>query len=186
LASKFEMKDLGLMHYFLRLEVWQRPGEIFLGQGKYIIEILHRFGMMDYKSMAIPMETNLKKLSDSTSNSNLVDPTMYRELIGSLMYLVNTRPDIFFAVNTLSQFMVEPRHYHWVAAKHVLRQLYGIIGYGLIYVSGDEVKLQEYTNYNYAWSVVDRKSTSGCFFNLGSAMISWISKKKTSIALSTT
>jgi hypothetical protein len=77
LASEFEMKDLGLMHYFLGLEVWQRPGEIFLGQGKYTVEILHRFGMMDCKSMATPMETNLKKLSDSTSDSDLVDPTMY-------------------------------------------------------------------------------------------------------------
>jgi hypothetical protein len=73
------MKDLGLMHYFLGLEVWQRPGEIFLGQGKYTVEILSRFGMMDCKSMATPMMTNLKKLSDSASDSYLVDPTMYRQ-----------------------------------------------------------------------------------------------------------
>jgi hypothetical protein len=65
LASEFEMKDLGLMHYFLGLEVWQKPGEIFLGQGKYTVEILSRFGMMDCKSMATPMMTNMKKLSDS-------------------------------------------------------------------------------------------------------------------------
>jgi hypothetical protein len=78
LASEFEMKDLGLMHYFLGLEVWQKPGEIFLRQGKYTVEILSRFGMMDCKSMATPMMTNLKKLSDSTSDSDLVDPTMYR------------------------------------------------------------------------------------------------------------
>jgi hypothetical protein len=78
LASEFEMKDLGLMHYFLGLEVWKKPGEIFLGQGKYTIEILSRFDMMDCKSMATPMMTNLKKLSDSASDSDLVDPTMYR------------------------------------------------------------------------------------------------------------
>jgi hypothetical protein len=90
LTSEFEMKDLGLMHYFLGLEVWQRPDEIFLSQGKYTVEILQRFGMMDCKSMATPMVTNLKLLSDSSSD--LVDPTMYRQLIGSLMYLVNTRP----------------------------------------------------------------------------------------------
>jgi hypothetical protein len=89
LASEFEMKDLGLMHYFLGLEVWQRSDEIFLSQGKYIVEILQRFGMMDCKSMATPMMINLKLLSDSSSD--LVDPTMYRQLIGSLMYLVNTR-----------------------------------------------------------------------------------------------
>jgi hypothetical protein len=79
------MKDLGLMLYFLGLEVWQRSDEIFLSQGKYIVEILQRFGMMDYKSMATPMMINMKLLSDSSSD--LMDPTMYKRLIGSLMYL---------------------------------------------------------------------------------------------------
>ena len=72
------MKDLGLMHYFLGLEVWKRQGEIFLAQGKYIVDVLNRFGMMDYKSMSTPMVTNLKKLHDSDTGSDLVDPTMYR------------------------------------------------------------------------------------------------------------
>jgi hypothetical protein len=75
LTLEFKMKDLDLMG----LEVWQRPNEIFLSQGKYIVEILQRFGMMDCKSMATPMMTNLKLLSDSSSD--LVDPTMYRQLI---------------------------------------------------------------------------------------------------------
>jgi hypothetical protein len=103
LTLEFEMKDLGLMHYFLGLEVWQRLDEIFLYQGKYIVEILQRLGMMDCKSMATLVVMNLKLLSDSSSD--LVDPTMYRQLIGSLMYLVNTRLDICFAVSTLSQYV---------------------------------------------------------------------------------
>ena len=103
------MKDLGLMHYFLGLEVWQKLGEIFLRQWNYIVEILSRFGMMDCKSMDTPMETNLKKLSDSTSYSYLVDPTMYRKLIGSLMYLVNSRKNIFFGVSTLTHYLVESK-----------------------------------------------------------------------------
>ena len=98
LASELEMKDLGLMHYFLGLEVWQRGDEIFLSQGRYIVDILRRFGMMDCKSLA----TNLKKLSADAAGSDKIDPTMYRQLVGSLMYLVNTRPDICFAVSTLS------------------------------------------------------------------------------------
>jgi hypothetical protein len=106
LASEFEM-DIGLMHYFLGLEVWQQSGKIFLRQGKYAVEILKRFEMMDCNSMTTPTITNLKKLG--ASDSNLVDPTMYNQLIGSLMYLVNTRSDISFVVNILSQFMVEPR-----------------------------------------------------------------------------
>lgn len=97
--------------------------------------------MMDYKSMAKPMVTNLKKLSDSTSDSYLVNPTMYGKLIRSLMYKVNSMPNICFTVSTLNQFMVESRHVHWVAAKHVLRYLCGTIGYGMGYVLGHEVRV---------------------------------------------
>ena len=99
------MKDLGMMHYFLGLEVWQRTDEIFLSQGKYTIEILKKFGMLNWKLMATPMVSNLKKLSVSSSDSDEIDPTLYRQLIESLMYLVNTRPYIFYAMSALFQFM---------------------------------------------------------------------------------
>jgi hypothetical protein len=78
LASEFELKDLKLMHYFLGLEVWQRTDEIFLSQGKYTVEILRRFGMTDCKSMTTLMVANLKKLSEYSFDSDLIDPTMYR------------------------------------------------------------------------------------------------------------
>ena len=94
------MMDIGLMHYFLGLEVWQEPGHIFLGQGKYAVDILRRFWMEDCRPMSTPMVTNWKKLH--ASEGELVDPTLYRQLIGSLMYLVITRPDMSFALNTLS------------------------------------------------------------------------------------
>jgi hypothetical protein len=100
LIAEFEMKDLGMMHYFLGLEVWQKLDEIFLNQAKYAVEILKRFKMMYCKSMPTPMVTNLKLLSDTSSET--VDATMYRRIIGPLMYLTNTRPDICFAVNTMS------------------------------------------------------------------------------------
>jgi hypothetical protein len=96
------MKYLGLMHYFLGLEVWQRQGEIFMAQGKYIVDVLNRFGMMDCKSMCTPMITNLRKLHDSNTSSDLVDPTMYRKLFGSLMYMIHTRPDICYTVIAMS------------------------------------------------------------------------------------
>jgi hypothetical protein len=138
--------------------------------------------MMDCKSMATPMMTNLKLLSDSSSD--LVDPTMYIQLIGSLMYLVNTMPNICFAVNALSQYMVEPRHVHWIAVKHVLKYLRGTIGYRLRYVSDGEMKLQGYTDSDWVWSTMDWKSTSGCCFSLVSCVISWLSMKQTLVALS--
>eukprot|EP00253_Pinus_taeda_P016737 PITA_16737 len=104
LEAKYDMKDMGLMHYFLGLEVWQKNGEIFLGQGRYATEILKRFRMQDCRPMATLMITNWKKID--ASGDKEVDYTLYRQLIGSLMYLVNTRPDICFVVNTPSQFMV--------------------------------------------------------------------------------
>ena len=124
LAEEFEMKDLGLMHYFLGLEVWQSSEGIFLNQGNYAIEILKRFNMLECKAMATPMDSNLKLLSNDSLE--LVDVTHYRQIIGSLMYLTNTRPEICFTVNTLSQFLVQPRWVHLVAAKHVMRYLKGL------------------------------------------------------------
>jgi hypothetical protein len=169
MASEFEMKGIGMMHYFLGLEVWQRPREVFLEQGKDAIEILKRFQMDDCKPMATPMINNLKKMI--ASNSKSVDPTLYKQPIGSLMYLVNTRPNICVAMNTLSRFMVEPRKEHWVAAKHVLKYLRGIVEYDLRYREDDEAKFQGNLDSDWAGNAVIRKSTSKCCFSLGSTMI---------------
>ncbi len=87
--------------------------------------------------MATLMITNRKKID--ASGDKEVDPTLYKQLIGSLMYLVNTRPDICFAVNTLSRFMVESKRVHWVAARHILRYLRGTVGYVLKYTRADDV-----------------------------------------------
>jgi hypothetical protein len=102
------------------------------------------------------------------------------------MYLMNTRLDICFSMNTLSQFLVEPRRVHLVAAKHVMRYLKGTIDYGLSYDGDHDFTLSGYTDAYWAGSVYDRKNTSGCCFSLVSAMISWKSRKQCSISLSTT
>ena len=111
--------------------MWQSVDGIFLGQGKYAVEILKRFGMMDCKVLTTFMASNLKLLSDASSDS--VDAMMYHWMIGSLMYLTNMRIDICFAVNTLSQFLTYLRHVHLIAAKHILRYLKGTVDYGLKY-----------------------------------------------------
>ena len=136
------MKYLGMMHYFLGMEVWQSEYGIFLRQGKYAVEILKRFRMLDCKDMATPMESNLKLLSDASSEK--VDATMYCQMIGSLMYLTNTRPYICFAVNTLSQFLTDSRHVHLIAANHVLRDLKGTVDYGLKYDANQKINLHGY------------------------------------------
>jgi hypothetical protein len=99
------MKDLGMMNYFLGLDVWHKTDEIFLSQGKYIVDILKKFWMLNCNPMAMPIVMNLKKISVSYSNSKENDLTLYIQLIGSLMYLVNTIPDTCYVVSTVSQFM---------------------------------------------------------------------------------
>jgi hypothetical protein len=169
------MIDLGLMHYYLGLEVWQKRGEVFLGQGKYAINILQKFGMMDCKSMDTPINVDIRKVK--VADSDPVDPSLYRQLIRSLMYLVNTRPEYCFAVNTLSQFHVEPRKEHWIATKHVLGYIHGTINYGLRYTASSDIQIHGFTDFDCAGSVEDRKSTSGMCFSMGSTMISWGSRK---------
>ena len=131
--------------------------------------------MEDCKPMSTPMITNWKKLH--ASEGELVDPTLYHQLIGSLMYLVNTQPYLCFAVNTLSQFMVEPRSVHWVAAKHVLCYLARTVDFGLHYRRSDGIRLVGFIDSDWVGSVADRKSTSKCCFSLGSASVSWFGRK---------
>jgi hypothetical protein len=127
--------------------------------------------MLECKPMNTPMEVKLKLLVDTSSD--LIDATLYRQIIGLLMYLMNTRPDICFAVNTLIQFLVEPRRVHLVAAKHVMRYLKGTMDYGLSYVGDHEFTLSGYTNADWAGSIADIKRTFRCCFSLGLTMISW-------------
>ena len=105
--------------------------------------------MLECKVMATPMDSNLKLLADDSLE--LVDVTHYRQIIGSLMYLANTRLDICFAMNTLSQYLVQPRRVHLVAAKHVMRYLKGTIDFGLYYDGSHEYRLYGYTDADWGW-----------------------------------
>jgi hypothetical protein len=136
------MKDL--MHYLLGLEVWQSPEKIFLNQGKYAVEILKRFDMLECKSMNTPMETKLKLLVDTSSE--LVDATLYRQIIGSLMYLTNTRPDICFVVNTFESVSGRAQTCSPCDAKHVMRYLKGTLDFGLCYTRDHDFRLYGYTD----------------------------------------
>jgi hypothetical protein len=127
--------------------------------------------------MRTPMLMDLKKMNDDSTDSGKIDPHFYPQLTGSLMYLVITRPNIFYAVNVLSHFMSHLRHNHWIKAKHVLIYLQGAIGYVLRYASSVDIILYGYSDAYWAGSAVDQKSTSGCCFTLGSSMVSWCSRK---------
>jgi hypothetical protein len=155
-----------------------------VSQGKYAREILGKFYMEGCKPMDTPLPQNWKK-EDATSGE-VVDSTVYRQLVGSLTYLVNTRSDIFYVVNQLIQAMVRPTKLFWKVGKHVLRDLRGTSKYGLWYRKTDEVKLHGFTDADWAGSPTDRKSTSGGIFSIRSTIVSWYSRKQRTVALSST
>ena len=139
--------------------------------------------MLDCKAITTSMDTNMKLLSNETSQ--LVDMTQYRQIIESLMYLMNTRSDICFVLNTLNQYLVNPRCVHLIVVKHVMRYHKCTAGLGLYCGRDHDYILYGYTNSYWVGSAPYRKSTSSGCYCLGSTMISWFIKKQYSVALST-
>lgn len=182
MSQEFEMKDLGDLHYCLELEVWKDSGQTFLTQGKYVRNLLERFRMEQCKTAATPLQQNLKLSSDDGTKQ--VDATLYRQLVGSLIYLTTTRPDLAYSVSVLSQFMSRPLDSHWNAAKCVLRYLSGTCNYGILYTDSSDVTLAGYSDSDWAGNLDDRRSITGYAFSIGSGVISWCSKKKSTVALS--
>ena len=131
--------------------------------------------MEDCKPMSTPLVTNWRKIDASRLEE--FDPTMYRQLIESLMYLVNTRTDIRFAVNSLSQFMVDTQRVHWTVVKHVLRYIRGTVEYELVYERSGGIQLAGFIDVDWEGCVEDQKSTSSCCFNIGLRVVSWFIRK---------
>eukprot|EP00253_Pinus_taeda_P017397 PITA_17397 len=168
-------KDLGSLHYCLGLEVCRDTRQTFLTEGKYARNLLEKFGIDQCRSVATPLQQNLKLRSDDDTKE--VDATMYRQLVGSLIYLTTTRPDLAYSVSVLSQFMSKPRESHWIAAKNVLRYLCGTVNYGILYTDVSDVTLAGFSDSDWVGNLDDRKSITGYVFNIGSGVIAWSSKK---------
>ncbi|KAI5344111.1 hypothetical protein L3X38_011988 [Prunus dulcis] len=183
MMRQYEMTDLGLLHHFLGLGVLQTDSCIFLHQKKYAKTLLDKFGLKDCKSVATPLAVN-EKLS-RVDGSELADETLYRQMVGSLLYLTATRPDIMFAASLLARFMHNPTKKHMGTAKRVLRYVQGTINYGIAYDKGKGAVLIGYCDSDWSGSEDDMRSTSGYAFNLGSGAFSWASIKQSSVALST-
>ena len=144
MMDKFEMTNLGLIKYFLDMQVRQSPGQIFFSQEKYAEDLLKKFNMLDCKPLSTPMATN-EKLSKYNGQKK-VDGSTYQSLVGSLIYLTNTRPDIVYAVSIVSRFMSEPSKANFVAAKRILRYIKGAENYGLLYKTEKDARLIGYTD----------------------------------------
>ncbi|KAG7544127.1 GAG-pre-integrase domain [Arabidopsis thaliana x Arabidopsis arenosa] len=184
MMEEFDMTDLGRMKYFLGVEVIQDAEGIFIHQKKYAGEILERFNLQCGNEVKNPMVpgTRLSKGGDG----NKVDPTLYKQLIGSLMYITSTRPDLMYVVCLLSRYMADPYDQHLQAAKRVLRYIKGTLGFGVFYKRGVVGDLTVYTDSDYAGDIDDRRSTSGYAFLLGGGAVAWASKKQPVVTLSTT
>ncbi|GJV88668.1 putative ribonuclease H-like domain-containing protein [Tanacetum coccineum] len=181
--KKFQMSFMGELTFFLGLQVKQKEDGIFISQDKYVIEILKKFGFSDVKTASTPMETHKPLLKDAERED--VDEHLYRSMIGSLMYLTSSRPDIMFAVCACARFQVNPKISHLHAVKRIFRYLKGQPKLGLWYPKDSPFDLVAYTDSDYAGASLDRKSTTrGCQF-LGCRLISWQCKKQTMVANST-
>ena len=184
MKDKFEMTDLGLLSSYLGMEVRQSSVSIFLSQRAYTNHILKVFKMNDCNSIQTPMEVHLKLQKET--EGKLVNSTNFRSLIGSLRYLMNTRPDITYCVTYLSRFMDKASSEHLAAAKRILRYLKGTVNFGILYKRGDrDMKITGYIDRDFAGDINDRKSTSGQIFFLGGLPITWNSVKQRVVALST-
>ncbi|GJU20638.1 putative ribonuclease H-like domain-containing protein [Tanacetum coccineum] len=182
--KRFQMSSMGELTFFLGLQVKQKDDGIFIGQDKYMVNILKKFDFATVKTASTPIETNKALLKDEEAED--VDVNLYRSMIGSLMYLIASRPNIMFAVCACAKFQVTLKVSHLHATKRIFRYLKGHPKLGLWYPRDLPFDLEAFYNSDYAGASLDRKSTTrGCQF-LGKRLISWQCKKQTIVANSTT
>ncbi|GJZ22310.1 putative ribonuclease H-like domain-containing protein, partial [Tanacetum coccineum] len=166
------------------LEVKQKEDGIFISQDKYVADMLRRFSFTDVRTASTPMDTKKPLLKDLDGDD--VDVHLYRSMIGSLMYLTSSRPDIMFAVYACARFQVTPKVSHLHAVKRIFRYLKGQPNLGLWYPRDSYFDLVAYSDSDYAGVSLDRKSTTGGCQFLGCRLISWQCKKQTVVATSCT
>ena len=182
LAQEFEVKDLGHLRYFLGIEVSRGPKGMFLSQRKYVLDLLREAGMLGCRPASTPIEQNHRLMA---STGRHVDRERYQKMVGKLIYLSHTRPDIAFVVSAVNQFMHDPRSSHMDEVTRILRYLKGCPGKGLLYTRQGSLQVECYTDADWAGSLDNRRSTSGYCTFVGGNLVSWRSKKQTVVARST-
>lgn len=182
LAKEFEVKDLGLLRYFLGIEVSNGKEGILLSQRKYVLDLLKESGMLGCRPALYPIDQR-RKLGKDAGNS--VDKERYQRLVGRLIYLNHTRPDISFAVSVVSRYMHDPRKDHLDAVYQILRYLKGTPGKGLLFRNNGHTSIEAFCDSDWASCIDDRRSTSGYCIFVGGNLVSWKSKKQSVVARST-
>ena len=183
MQKEFEMSLMGELKFFLGLQVKQTLDEIYIHQTKYTNELLKKFKLDDCKTMSTPMHpSSTLRLDDKDKK---VDEKVYRGMIGSLLYLTASRPDIMFSVCLCARFQSDPRESHLIAVKRIFRYLKGTTNLGLVFKKSHEYRLVGFCDADYAGDRIERKSTSGGCHFIGGNLVSWSSKRQSTIALST-
>nr|GEW79005.1 hypothetical protein [Tanacetum cinerariifolium] len=182
MKSRFEMSIMGEMSFFLGLQVNQSPCGIFINQSKYVLEILNKYGMESCDPVGTPME--IKDKLDLDQNGTLVDATKYHSMIGALMYLTSSRPDIVHATCLCARYQAKPTEKHLKQVKRIFHYIQGTINTGLWYSKDFGFELTGVSDADYAGCKDTFKSTSGGAQFLGEKLVSWSSKKQDSIAIS--
>ena len=183
LTTEFDMKDLGILHYFLALQIDYQSQGLFVHQSKYVQDLLQKTDMLDCKPCITSCHPNQKLLNHGSPC--YTHPTSYRSIVGALQYLTFTRPDIAYSVNQVCQFMHSPLESHYVAVKRILRYLKGTLGWGICFRPGS-LALKAYTDADWAGDPNNRRSTTGFVVFLGSNPVSWSSKKQHIVSRSST
>ncbi|XP_070047020.1 uncharacterized mitochondrial protein AtMg00810-like [Nicotiana tomentosiformis] len=178
----FKIKDLGLLNYFLGIEVCYLQSGILLSQKKFISDLLSEYKCADVSTIVSPLDMNHKLHSDV--GELLPQPESYRSLVGKLNFLTHTKPYLYFVVQHLSQFLQRPRVPHMTAALHVLRYLKGTSNFGVLLNNYVDLSLLASCDSDWAACPESRRSVSGCCIQLGGSLISWKSKKQHVICLS--
>ncbi len=184
LQHSFQMKDLGSASYFLGLEISHNSHGYFLSQQKYTQDLINLVGLSDDKQVDTPLEVNVKY--SKNDGEPITDPTLYRRVVGSLVYLTVTRPDIAHAVQLVSQFVSDPRRLHLTALHRIIRYLRSTSDLGLPYYKSALPQLQAYSDADYGGCPDTRRSTTGYCSFLGSSLLSWKSKKQPTVSKSST
>ncbi|KAL0322509.1 UNVERIFIED_CONTAM: Retrovirus-related Pol polyprotein from transposon RE2 [Sesamum angustifolium] len=182
LHSLFTIKDLG-HRFFLVLEIARNSDGLYVAQTKYVQDIVTDIGLLNAKSTSTPFPQGLKL--SANCGTLLPDPGKYRRLVGRLLYLGFTRPDISYSVQQLSQFLTRPCEAHWRAAVHVVRYLKGTPTKGLFLPSKSSFELRAYCDADWASCSDSRRSLTGFCIFFGDALISWKTKKQSTILRST-
>ena len=186
LETKFKMDDRGKLEWILGMQVSEDSEKIILDQETYIESVIEKFSMQDSNPSKTPAENNLT-LIKATEDEQLVEETLYRSLVGSLLYISKqTRPDRVWIVNVLSRFMDKPANSHWLAGKRVLRYLQATKSLKLVYPRDSDFNLTGESDADWSGDHDDRRSTTGYFFKLGfsGGPVSWQTKKQQTVALS--